>query len=192
MGAHVCSPCKKWTEGSSSRSGLKPTLVLIRHASQRADLLTHSQPTCCKDQEGGKTCSRAAAVRWVVVWAERSSSKRTSAAVTSSLNAAIILPSLTCPIDMRFDVVVPTQCRQNSGCICSSTALLLSRPSLSVCSYRQPPDKDHNRCESLMLQCQALTTDCMYTCCSWMSRAFVVSRSAKRAWQSCNSLVAAC
>ena len=44
----------------------------------------------------GGTCSRAAAVRWVVVWAARSSSRRASAAVTSSLNAAMIRPSLTC------------------------------------------------------------------------------------------------
>ncbi len=41
------------------------------------------------------TCSRAAAVRCVLVWAARSSSSRTSAAVTSSLRAATMRPSLT-------------------------------------------------------------------------------------------------
>ena len=30
------------------------------------------------------------------------------------------------------------------------------------------------------------------TCCSWMSKVLVFSRSAKRAWQSCSCLVAAC
>lgn len=65
-------------------------VLLSWHASMQCECLQ------AMALHASRTCSRAAAVRCVLMCAARSSSKRASAAVTSSCRAAKIRPSLTC------------------------------------------------------------------------------------------------